>query len=233
MLVSHSKARFISASAVTVLCGVVLSGPVSVGLVALIAPQPAWQNTDTFLRNYSWIQILPYIFGFLIVGGFVLLMASLNGTGPERVRPLEVAAIAFTGIFASLVFTNYVLQTAFIPQWVPLRDPVVGIVTMANPRSLGWSLEMYGYALLGIATAFVAPLFDNHGRQRGIKSLLWANCVVSVASAVLLPVVPGWVLTTGGMVAGALWNLLVAILMVLIIWEFRFGRSLEERDIAS
>ena len=230
MLVSHSKARFVSISAVIVLCGVVFSGPVAVGLVSLLAPQPPWQDTETFARNYSWVQSLPYVFGFLIVGGFILLMSSLNGTGPERFRPLEVTAIAFTGVFASLVFANYVLQTTFIPQWISHCDPIVGFVTMANPRSLGWSLELYGYGVLGIATAFIAPLFDGHGRQRAIKIFLWANCVVSVASAALLPLVPGWVLTNWGMAAGATWNILVAILMVLLMLEFRFGRSLEERD---
>lgn len=229
MLVSHSKALYISASAATILCGVILSGPVAVGLVHAFAPQPPWQNTETFVRNYSWLQSLPYVFGFFIVGGFVLLMSGLNGTGREPLRPLEVTAVTMTGIFASLVFLNYVLQTTFVPQWITTSDPIVGVVTMANPRSLGWALEMYGYGVLGIATAFVAPLFDAHGRQGAIRSLLWANCVISVGSAAMLPVVPGWVLTPLGIAAGAFWNLLVAVLMVLIMLEFRFGRSLEER----
>ncbi len=230
MLVSHSKALYISASAAIILSGIVLSGPVAVGLVDVFAPQPAWQDVGTYARHYSWLQSLPYLFGFLIVGGFVLLMSALNGTGREPLRPLEVTAVTLTGIFASLVFLNYVLQTTFVPQWLSTVDPMVGVFTMANPRSLGWALELYGYGILGIATAFVTPLFDAHGRQGVIKTLLWANCLVSVVSAGLLPVIPGWVLTPAGIIAGTLWNLLIGILMILIMMEFRFGRSLEEKN---
>jgi hypothetical protein len=226
MVVSQTRARYLSASAVVVLCGIMLSGPVSVGLVEAFAPQPEWQDAATFVRHYSWIQCLPYVFGFLILGGFVLLMSGLVGTGREEQRPLEYAALGFTVVSASLIFFNYVLQTAFVPQSLDGDGRILAMTTMANPRSLGWSLEMYGYGILGIATAFAAPLFENRGRQMAIRYLLVANCVASVVTAMLVPVFPGWLLTPAGWVAGGVWNLLIVALMVLTIMEFRFGRGL-------
>jgi hypothetical protein len=80
---------------------------------------------------------------------------------------------------------------------------------------------MYGYGILGIATACAAPLFSNSGLQWWIRRSLIVNCVLSVAGAVLVPVFPGWVLTLPGMIAGAAWNVLVAVLMVLVMFEFR------------
>jgi hypothetical protein len=194
--------------------------------VQIVVPQPQWQDPAVFVEHYSWLQSLPYLFGFLILGGFVAFMCGLVGVGREAQRPLELAALAFTAISASLIFLNYVLQTAVVPQSLGLDARILGLLTMANPRSLGWSLEMYGYGILGVATAFIVPLFESRGRQQWIRHLLVANCLVSVGSAALVPIVPGWVLTPAGMVAGALWNLLVVALMVLMILEFRSPASM-------
>jgi hypothetical protein len=95
---------------------------------------------------------------------------------------------------------------------------------MGNPTSLGWSLEMYGYGIFGVAGAFAAPLFQTTGRQRFIRWLLVTNCIVSVVTATLVPLIPGWLLTPAGWVAGGVWNLLIIVLMVVVIREFRFGQ---------
>lgn len=107
MIVTRRRARYLSASAVIVLCGIILSGPVAVGLVEMVAPQPAWHDTATFVHHYSWLQSLPYAFGFLILGGFVLFMDALVGAGRDEQRLLEIAAITLTGVSASLIFFNH------------------------------------------------------------------------------------------------------------------------------
>jgi hypothetical protein len=214
----------VSVAAAVVLTGIILSGPVAVVLVQVFAPQPSWQGVTTFIERYSWLQSLPYVFGFFIAGGFILLVSSIPlGEADDR-RPLRSVALALTVVSAGLIFFNYVMQTAFIP--LSLRDSpgIVAATTMANPNSLGWALEMYGYAILGIATAFLAPLFNASPRQRVIARLFVLNCLISVAGAFLMPLFPGWVLSATGMVLGAAWNVLVAVAMVLLLVEFKFGR---------
>jgi hypothetical protein len=225
MVITNARARFLSIAAVVVLCGILLSGPVAVGLVEAFAPQPAWQDAATFIQHYSWLQALPYVFGFLILGGFVLFMAALVGTGREDQRHLEIISVAFTGIAAALIFSNYVLQTAYVPQSLQGDPSILAMMTMGNPTSLGWSLEMYGYGIFGVAGAFAAPLFHTTGRQRFIRWLLVTNCIVSVLTAALVPLIPGWLLTPVGWIAGGVWNLLIIVLMVVVIREFRFGRG--------
>ncbi len=215
------QARQLSIAAATVLAGIILSGPVAVTLVEFLAPQPRWQDVSIFIDHYSWIQSLPYVFGFLIAGGFVFLLSVVVGTARDPQRPLAYSSLVFTGVSASLIFFNYVLQTAFVPLWLHQSEMLVSATTMANPNSLGWTLEMYGYGILGIATGFAAPLFNRTGRQGLVRILFVANCVVSLVGAVLVPMIPGWVLTSWGMILGAVWNLLVAIAMVVIILEFR------------
>lgn len=207
------------------MAGIILSGPVAVVLVELLAPQPAWRDATTFIQHYSWLQTLPYLFGFLILGGCVVFTASLVATGSEKQRPLELTALGFTCVAAAMVFINYVLQTGYIPQSLDADSGILAMVTMANPRSLAWALEMYGYGIFGIASFFAAPLFDNSGRQRTIRVLFVINGVVSVLTAILVPLIPGWLLTVPGMIAGALWNILLIVLMIVVIGEFRFGHG--------
>jgi hypothetical protein len=74
---NSTQSQHVRAGAAVVLSGIILSGPVAVGLVELLARQPGWQDATTFIEHYSWIQTLPYVFGFLIAGGFVVLMSGL------------------------------------------------------------------------------------------------------------------------------------------------------------
>lgn len=221
--IADRQARQISIAAAVVLAGIILSGPVAVLLVEVLAPQPAWQGVTTFIEHYSWLQSLPYVFGFFIAGGFILLVASVPLGDDDRRSLLRRIALAFTAVSAGLIFFNYVMQTAFIPLSLHESPAIVAATTMANPNSLGWALEMYGYAILGVATAFLAPLFNKSVRQRAIARLFVLNCILSVAGALLMPLFPGWVLTGTGMVLGAAWNILVAVAMVLLLVEFKFG----------
>ena len=49
------------------------------------------------------------------------------------------------GVFASLVFLNYVVQSTFLPHLArhrsPADDPLIGALAMANPTSLAWALR--------------------------------------------------------------------------------------------
>lgn len=220
----RTQAQQVSIAAVVVLGGIILSGPVAVGFVEMFVPQPAWHGVETFIAHYSWIQTLPYAFGFFIAGGLILFAASVPAGELESRRIFRRVALALTSVAAALIFFNYVIQSAFIPLSLRENPALVAAVTMANPNSLGWALEMYGYGILGIATAFLAPLFNGSAQQRMIARLFVLNCIISVLGAVLFSLVPGWVLAPAGMVLGAGWNMLVAVIMVLVLLEYRFGR---------
>ncbi len=105
-------------------------------------------------------------------------------------------------------------------------------MTMANPRSLGWGLEMYGYGILGVATTVAAPLFESRGGQRVIRFLFIINNIGSMAAAASVLTFPGWLLTPNGMIDGAAWNLRVIVTMGMVIREFGIGRSSKNQQSA-
>ena len=155
---------------------------------------------DVFIDNFSPIQVMPYAFGFLLVLGFLLFFASLLNVGNDRQRPLEVMGIILAAVYGSLIIFNYIIQVAYVPNALDQNKVVLSFLAMANPKSLPWAIEMFGYGILGLATLVVAPLFSSRGLQRIIRWLLILNGIVSVGGAVAIV---DFVRGGGGHIVGA------------------------------
>jgi hypothetical protein len=228
--------RTATIAAGVMLAGLLLSGPVGLGLVSL-HPQPAWTGAQAAARAYHSIQTVPYWAGFLLVGGALGLVAALHALARPDLRARTGAALGFAAAFAALIFLNYVLQMTFVPalmrDYTPQQAPLIAAFSLANPRSLGWALEMWGYAVLGVATWLVAPVFAGDGRLgRATAGLFVANGPVSIAGGLLTAWRPGWVMTPVGTALFVGWNLLVAATIPLAIVVLRRrarAAKLEER----
>jgi hypothetical protein len=228
--------RTATIAAGVMLAGLLLSGPVGLGFASL-HPQPAWTDAEAAARAYHPIQTVPYLAGFLLVGGALGLVAALHALARPELRARTGAALGFASAFAALIFLNYVVQTTFVPALMrshaPGEAPLIAAFSLANPRSLGWALEMWGYAVLGVATWLVAPVFAGDGRLgRATAGLFVANGPVSIAGGLLTAWRPGWVMTPVGTALFVGWNLLVAAMIPLAIVVLRRrarAAKLEER----
>jgi len=220
--------RLISRAATTALVGTVLSGVVGVAIVRASHPQPAWRGVEAFVLAYHPIQALPYVFGMGLIGGFVLLIAALHEVAPQEIRACTGAAKIFAGGAAAMVFTNYAIQIGVVPalisSTVPGEAAWVALLTMANPASVGWGLELWGYALLGVATWLAAAAFGRSRLERACAALFVANGVVSVGAALWSAVRPRWVLTPAGLASFAIWNALVVAMLALVLVAVRRHR---------
>jgi hypothetical protein len=199
-----------------VVAGAVLSGPVAMVVVLRVAPQPAWSGVDPFVQHYHSIQGLPYLLGFLLLGGFVLFTAACHAAARGRHAVRTTAALVFLSIYGALVFTNYTLQVGLVPRLVPGAPDELSLLTMANPDSLAWFLEMFGYAALGVGLWLLAPLFTGPGRGRAIRWLLAVNAVASIAGAAAIATAEGWVFSRSGMASFLGWNVLVVACFLLL-----------------
>ena len=222
-----NKGNLISLGSLTALVGFILSGPVGFLIVQTIHPQPAWTSAAEFAANYNSIQNIPYWFGFILVGGMLMLAAAhyINASKDEPADKFNtLLALAWTTIFATLVFFNYICQLSFIHHlarhYKPEFDTAISTLSMANPASLSWSVEMWGYAILGVATWQLSAFYRN--KSRSIYSLLIFNGIVSVLSAVLFVIDQRWLMTTTGLAGYLFWNLLMIVLLTLI---FRHSKN--------
>jgi hypothetical protein len=221
---SRSPLRAGIVAATCTLMGALMSGPIALLVVAKTHPQPAWQDARTFVEHYHPMQTLPFLLGFLLVGGFVMLMTSLHTLARAQLRARTQTALVVTAVFAALVLLNYAVQTTFVPALVSSDNATTGellaALTMTNPKSLGWSLEMWGYAWLGVATWLVAPVFAGTRVERAARAAFVANGPISVIGAFWTAARPGWVMTRPGMLAFAGWNALVIAMALLALFAF-------------
>ena len=204
--------RLIRTGALCALLGALTSGPLGLWLVQSTHPQPPWRDAATFVAAYHPIQVIPFILGFALVGGSVLLIAGIHANAHVAHRPRTTAALLLASAFAAMIVTNYAIQTTVVPALLrspsPSQSGLLEVLTMSNPLSLGWAVEMWGYAMLGVATWLVAPTFGGSSLARWTGRLFALNGPVSIATAVMTGIVPGWVLSGVGLWAFAVWNLL-------------------------
>jgi len=226
--------RLVLWGAVVTLVGALLSGPVSVAVLAVIRPASTWVDAATFARDYRPVDALPYFLGFMLVAGSVMMITAMYHAAEDRHRPPALMAVVSVTAYAALVLFNYVNQTTFLPALVrsyrPENDVLIGALTMANPLSLAWALEMWSYAFLGLATALVAPVFYRSRLEKTVAWLLVANGVVSVISALVTAADLDWVLTTPGLVGFMVWNVLLIVITFLIVVAARRRMAAQTAD---
>ena len=153
------------------------------------------------------------------------MMAAAHQVAEEKDKVYTLIALVLTAAFVSLIFFNYINQTTFLPalaqNYRPEYDAVITTFSLNNPLALCWAIEMWGYALLGLATCFVAPVFRRNRTEKITAGLMVANGVVSIAGGVVTSANLGWVLTPPGLIGYVLWNVLVLVLSVFYLLSFR------------
>ncbi|MBK8424844.1 MAG: hypothetical protein IPL27_02170 [Lewinellaceae bacterium] len=85
---------------------------------------------------------------------------------------------------------------------------------MSNPLSFCWANELWGYALLGVATWLMAGYYQH--TSNFIRWLLISNGVVSIGSALWTIIDVDWVMKPVGLVAYFVWNVLMIVMMISI-----------------
>lgn len=208
--------------AITGLLGFVLSGPVAVLVVMLWKPQPEWDSVTVYIANYHPVQMLPYLLGFLLLAGMMMLSTGhflVSRSSPERIRIHAALSHFLFIVFFALITFNYICQTTFVHNLVrhyrPEYEPLIAGFSMSNPASFCWANEMWGYALLGIGTWLLASFYSD--RSQGVRTLLIGNGIISLISPVWTIMDPGWVFRPVGMGLYLFWNIWMIILMIMIL----------------
>jgi hypothetical protein len=239
---SHGAAaeRLVIWGAVATIIGLTASGPLGLLGVMLVHPQPAWTSAQAFAEQFHPIQTLPFFASFIHAVGYLVLMAALYQCADNRLKTRAMTALALTTLFATLVSFSYICQTTFIPALVHANDPdndiAIAMLSMSNPRSLCWGIEMWGYGFLGLATWFVAPVLHRDPLERITAWLFVANGVISIAGAILTAVDLTWVMSPAGMYSYVAWNVLILLMSVLLIIIFvrrRRTRAATEEGLGS
>jgi hypothetical protein len=218
--------------AILAVTGILTSGPLAIPLVALVQAQPPWTSAAVFVENFHRIQTLPFYFGFLLIGGSVLMLVSICLLSTKRAAAL--AGLVFMSIGAALAFFNYVIQTTFIPtavtNYTPDLAPLISVLSMSNPTSITWAAEMWAYGFIGLGTWCAAGFFGSSNLERAGKALFIVNGVISVLGALLVSIDLSGVFSTAGLVGYGVWNLLYLALAVVLYKTLQKRRAQSRID---
>lgn len=213
--------RMMIPTAIIVIVGSALSGPLGYLIVNLVNYVP-WRDVNSFASEYSYIQTLPYWFGFIYLAGFIFFISISRQMLSEKHRVLGDAALITTAVFAVLIGTNYILQVGFVPKAVHNPSEILAVFTMNNPDSICWLLEMFGWGFLGASTWLISPAYNDSKLLKIVKVLFIINGAGSILAALLTAIIPtSLLLQIPGLAAYFLWNIMIWIDMALIIIDFR------------
>jgi hypothetical protein len=213
------KCNFGIVGAVLIVLGTIFP---SLFAIFLQPKQPPWESATVFVQHYHVIQSLPFYFGFFLVGGSLMLLVALYQLAASPHSPLAGLVFGITG--STIVCINYVIQTTYIPALVsgytPDQAVILQALSMGNPTSLAWALEMWGYGGIGLGTWLAATFFGATRLERFAKVLFILNGILSLIGAVWTALDLGWVLTPPGYIGFGVWNLLYLVLAIVSIRVF-------------
>ena len=131
------------------------------------------------LLSYPYDEIFIYGFSLCIVLPFVIEILALHYVTESDNKFWSHAALIFTVIYAVFVSANYVIQLATV---IPMNlkgeaDKVA--VLVQYPHSMFWDFDAVGYICMGLAFAFVLPVFKNQGLDKWVRISFLANAVVT------------------------------------------------------
>jgi hypothetical protein len=196
-----------------------LLGPGWVFVDAAVRHPEPWTDAATWSAGYRWFMAVPPLLGFPLMYGFVLFVAGARRLDEQRGGRVDpVPVLLLTAIYGALVAFNYIANACYVGQASSSDLGAVSTLSMANPRSLCWAIELFAYGILGMVTWLVAPTFRE---ERAVALLLRTNGVVSVGCAAVALFDLTWVQSPIGLGFYAAWNLLIVVLMVLVARNFR------------
>ncbi len=216
-----------SLGALMVIVGTLFSGPLGFLVISATAPQPAWSGPSVYAVHYHFIQTVPFYFGFLLIPGSILIVASIYRLAAGKTWAL--LALIFTAIGGAFIFFNYFMQTTYLPALVrdysPALDPLITAFAVANPASIFWAIEMWGYGFIGVGTWLAARFFADRGVERAARIAFVVNGVLSVFGALWTSFDLAWVLSPAGLAAYTGWNVVYVVLAALTFAALRRRRE--------
>jgi hypothetical protein len=205
--------------------GILFSGLVFPVLATVCCPQPIWCDAETFIQSFHWLQTATFFCGYFLVTGSLLTFVTLFFLAEKEKKIIALAGLLINTIFTAIVVLNYIIQTTFVPYLATNNPPETGNIlamfSMANPGSLAWALEMYGWGGIGLSFLFMAFIFREQKPERILRTLFLANGSTSVAAAVLTSIDMNWIFSPVGFAALIIWNLLVLVIDIFLLKYFK------------
>ncbi len=182
---------------------------------------PDWNGIEAYAQSFRSIQLVSLVPCVLFAITLVILMVSIHYYVPEEKRIFSLLGIAFSIIYATMIWINAYLQL-YVVRLNILQGQLDGLALLAMPNfhSVFFALEAIGYGFLSIALLAVSPVFTGQRLANWIRGLFILVGVIGICG-IILALFDRPVLILAGL---GLWNLAYPVSMVLVciyFWKAR------------
>ena len=164
-----------------------LAAALTITFLILTLPFPGdeWAGVEAYADGFETTQVVPLIPVLLLAPVVVVLMACIHALSPHARGVLTHLAVVFSGIYATIIATNYVLQLFVVRVNVVAGDADgLALLAMSNPRSIFVGLEILGYGFFGLMALCASAAFGDAGIERWISRLFVVTGVTGIVGAV-------------------------------------------------
>lgn len=112
----------------------------------------------------------------LLGSAFLVLVVSIHESAPAERKVWSHAAVAFAGVYATLISIVYFVQLTFVgPRLAEGRMSDIEVFRFVPFDSFLYAVDIVGYSFMSVSTFFAARVFTGAGPDRAVRRALTAN----------------------------------------------------------
>jgi len=183
-----------------------------------ISPPSEWQGIQTYADSFRLIPFLAWVIPcVLLTLTFPVLMSSIYLYASNERKIWGLLGLVFALIYAAILGLNYWILLAVVsPALVGNHADGLELFVIGSPVSVAFSLEGFGYSLMGLSMLFAGPVFSEGKLERWIRWLLILNGVQ--VFAVIAGLLGVWIVT---MVSLVIWCISFPVVAILLAMLFK------------
>jgi len=184
----------------------------------VISPPSEWQDVQTYAASFKPIPFLAWVIPCVLLAlTFPVLMSSIYLYASNERKIWGLLGLVFALVYAAILGLNYWIMLAVVsPALVGNHTEGLALFVISSPVSIAFSLEGFGYSLMGLSMLFAGPVFSGGKLERWIRWLLILNGVQIVA--VIAGLLGVWMIT---MVSLVIWCISFPVVAVLLAILFK------------
>jgi hypothetical protein len=154
-------------------------------LLALVFDADEWSGMEAYARTFEIIQVAQLVPILLLAPVVVVLIASIHHLTPDSKKVFSHIALIFSGLYAAIIGTNYIIQLSVVRLNVRAGDlEGLDLLAMPNPRSVFVALETAGYAFFSLMALFLGAVFAGERLERWTRRLLIVTGITDISGTV-------------------------------------------------
>lgn len=157
-------------------------------VLAVVFDGDEWKGIEDYARTFDTLQVIQLVPVLLLAPTVVVLLSSIHAVAPDSRKAFGMAGVVFSGVYAAIIGTNYMLQLLVVRLNVEnFALEGLALLAMANPHSIFVSLETIGYGFFGLAMLFTSGAFSGKRRENWIRGLLLTSGLTGILGAITAP----------------------------------------------